>query len=98
MIELLLQATRDHLRCALQLDQHQCGIQPNCEPPEFAGEFYILNGAFQSKITLALIAVIGVALAAFYTLRMYQKVMHAREYFAQVVAEFDQTHRELELA
>jgi NADH-quinone oxidoreductase subunit M len=44
----------------------------------FAGEFYILNGVFQSKIALALIAVIGIALAAFYTLRMYQKVMHNR--------------------
>ncbi len=44
----------------------------------FAGEFYILNGVFQSKIVLAFIAVIGVALAAFYSLRMYQKVMHNR--------------------
>jgi hypothetical protein len=29
---------------------------------------------------------------------MYQKVMHAREYFAEVVEQFDQTHRELETA
>ena len=44
----------------------------------FVGEFYILNGVFQSKIALAFIAVIGIALAAFYSLRMYQKVMHNR--------------------
>ena len=44
----------------------------------FAGEFYILNGVFQSKIVLAFVAVIGVALAAFYSLRMYQRVMHNR--------------------
>lgn len=29
---------------------------------------------------------------------MYQKVMHARKYFAEVVEQFDQTHRELEPA
>ena len=34
--------------------------------PNFIGEFYILNGVFQSKIVLAFVAVIGVALAAFY--------------------------------
>ena len=44
----------------------------------FVGEFYILNGVFQSKIVLAFIAVIGVALAAFYSLRMYQRTMHNR--------------------
>ena len=33
----------------------------------FIGEFYILNGAFQSKIVLACIAAIGIALAAFYS-------------------------------
>jgi NADH-quinone oxidoreductase subunit M len=42
----------------------------------FIGEFYILNGAFQSKIVFALIASIGVALAAFYALRLYQRTMH----------------------
>jgi NADH-quinone oxidoreductase subunit M len=42
----------------------------------FIGEFYILNGVFQSKIAFALIASIGVALAAFYALRMYQRTMH----------------------
>ena len=29
---------------------------------------------------------------------IYQKVMHAREYFAQVVDEFDRTHTQLEFA
>ena len=44
----------------------------------FIGEFYILNGVFSSKIAFAFVAVIGIALAAFYSLRMYQKVMHNR--------------------
>ena len=44
----------------------------------FIGEFYILNGAFQSKIAFAFIAGIGVALAAFYALRLYQRTMHNR--------------------
>ncbi len=44
----------------------------------FAGEFYILNGVFQSKIALAFIASIGIALAAFYSLRLYQRSMHNR--------------------
>jgi NADH-quinone oxidoreductase subunit M len=42
----------------------------------FIGEFYILNGTFQSKIVFAFIAAIGVALAAFYALRLYQRTMH----------------------
>jgi NADH-quinone oxidoreductase subunit M len=42
----------------------------------FIGEFYILNGAFQSKIAFAIVAAIGVALAAFYALRLYQRTMH----------------------
>jgi NADH-quinone oxidoreductase subunit M len=44
----------------------------------FTGEFYILNGVFQSKIAFAFVAAIGIALAAFYSLRMYQRVMHNR--------------------
>ena len=32
----------------------------------FIGEFYILNGVFQSKIAFAFVAAIGIALAAFY--------------------------------
>jgi len=44
----------------------------------FVGEFFILTGAFESKVALALIASIGIALAAFYALRMYQRTMHNR--------------------
>jgi len=44
----------------------------------FVGEFYILAGAFQSKVAIALIASTGIALAAFYALRMYQRTMHNR--------------------
>jgi NADH-quinone oxidoreductase subunit M len=44
----------------------------------FAGEFYILNGVFQSKIVYAFVAAIGIALAAFYSLRFYQRAMHNR--------------------
>ena len=44
----------------------------------FVGEFYILNGVFESKIAFAFIAAIGIALAAFYSLRLYQRSMHNR--------------------
>jgi NADH-quinone oxidoreductase subunit M len=44
----------------------------------FMGEFFILNGAFQAKIVYAIVASTGVALAAFYALRMYQRTMHNR--------------------
>jgi NADH-quinone oxidoreductase subunit M len=44
----------------------------------FVGEFFILSGVFQSKVAIALIASIGIALAAFYALRMYQRTMHNR--------------------
>jgi NADH-quinone oxidoreductase subunit M len=44
----------------------------------FIGEFYILLGVFQAKIVYALVAGIGVALAAFYALRLYQRTMHNR--------------------
>jgi NADH-quinone oxidoreductase subunit M len=44
----------------------------------FIGEFYILNGVFQAKIVYALVAGIGVALAAFYALRLFQRTMHNR--------------------
>ena len=45
----------------------------------FVGEFYILNGVFQSKIMFALVAMIGIALAAYYALRLYQGAMHNRK-------------------
>jgi NADH-quinone oxidoreductase subunit M len=44
----------------------------------FVGEFYILNGVFQAKIVYAFVAAIGVALAAYYALRLYQRAMHNR--------------------
>ncbi|HEX5984475.1 MAG TPA: NADH-quinone oxidoreductase subunit M, partial [Solirubrobacterales bacterium] len=44
----------------------------------FIGEFYILNGLFQAKIVYAFIAAAGVAMAAFYALRLYQQTMHNR--------------------
>jgi NADH-quinone oxidoreductase subunit M len=44
----------------------------------FVGEFYILNGLFQAKIAFAIVAAIGVAMAAYYALRLYQRTMHNR--------------------
>jgi len=44
----------------------------------FIGEFYILNGLFEAKIAFAFVAVIGVAMAAYYALRLYQRTMHNR--------------------
>ena len=44
----------------------------------FIGEFYILNGLFDEKIAFAVIAMAGVAMAAFYALRLYQRTMHNR--------------------
>src|SRR5262249_33626025 len=45
----------------------------------FIGEFYILNGIFQAKIVYAFVAAIGIALAAYYALRLYQHAMHNRK-------------------
>ncbi len=44
----------------------------------FVAEFYILNGLFQEKVVFALVAIVGVAMAAFYSLRLYQRTMHNR--------------------
>jgi NADH-quinone oxidoreductase subunit M len=44
----------------------------------FVGEFYILIGTFQSKVVYALIASVGIAFAAFYAIRLYQRTMHNR--------------------
>jgi NADH-quinone oxidoreductase subunit M len=44
----------------------------------FIGEFYILNGLFDEKTAFAVVASLGVAMAAFYALRMYQRAMHNR--------------------
>jgi NADH-quinone oxidoreductase subunit M len=45
----------------------------------FIGEFYILNGIFQEKIVYAFVAAIGIALSAYYALRLYQHAMHNRK-------------------
>jgi NADH-quinone oxidoreductase subunit M len=44
----------------------------------FAGEFLILLGVFNSKLAIALIASIGVILASVYALRFYIRSMHNR--------------------
>jgi NADH-quinone oxidoreductase subunit M len=44
----------------------------------FAGEFLILLGVFNSKLAIALIASLGVVLASVYALRMYIRSMHNR--------------------
>jgi NADH-quinone oxidoreductase subunit M len=45
----------------------------------FIGEFYILNGIFQEKIVYAFVAAIGIVLAAYYALRLFQHAMHNRK-------------------
>jgi NADH-quinone oxidoreductase subunit M len=45
----------------------------------FIGEFYILNGLFQAKIVFAFVAIAGVAMSAYYALRLYQHAMHNRK-------------------
>src|SRR3954462_6856459 len=45
----------------------------------FIGEFYILNGIFQAKIVSAFAAAIGIALSAYYALRLYQHAMPNRK-------------------
>jgi NADH-quinone oxidoreductase subunit M len=42
----------------------------------FMGEFLILTGAFKAKIVYAIVAGAGVALAAVYMIRLYQRSMH----------------------
>ena len=44
--------------------------------PNFIGEFFILNGVFNTDVAIAIIASVGVAMAAYYALRMYQRTMH----------------------
>lgn len=44
----------------------------------FMGEFLILFGVFQSKLVIAIIALIGVALASVYMLRAYIRAVHNR--------------------
>ena len=44
----------------------------------FIGEFFILLGAFQAKTAIAIIASVGVGMAAVYALRLYIRSMHNR--------------------
>jgi len=44
--------------------------------PNFIGEFFVLNGVFNTDVAIAVIASTGVAMAAYYALRMYQRTMH----------------------
>jgi NADH-quinone oxidoreductase subunit M len=44
----------------------------------FVGELYILFGIFSSKLAYGIVASAGVALAAVYMIRMYQRAMHNR--------------------
>lgn len=44
----------------------------------FIGEFYILNALFEVGVGYAVAAALGIALAAFYALRLYQRTMHNR--------------------
>jgi len=53
----------------------------------FVGEFYVLRGAFEVDIALAVIASLGVAMAGFYALRLYQLSMHNRQIEADASAE-----------
>jgi hypothetical protein len=44
----------------------------------FAGEFLILLGVFETKIVIAIVAFTGVVLASVYTLRLFIRAMHNR--------------------
>jgi NADH-quinone oxidoreductase subunit M len=55
----------------------------------FVGEFYILNGLFDSKVVFAIVAISGVAMAAYYALRLYQRTMHNRLAGAVTSREID---------
>ena len=58
----------------------------------FAGEFLILLGAFNSIQAIAFIASIGVVLASVYALRMYIRSMHNR--VGSKVSSFDISFRD----
>jgi NADH-quinone oxidoreductase subunit M len=58
----------------------------------FAGEFLILLGVFNSKLAIAFIASIGVVLASVYALRMYIRSMHNRQ--GPAVTSFEMSVRD----
>ena len=58
----------------------------------FAGEFLILLGVFESKLAVALIASTGVILASVYALRFYIRAMHNRQ--GPAVTSFEMSFRD----
>ncbi len=46
--------------------------------PNFVGEILILFGTFEDKLAYGIVASVGVALAAVYMVRLYQRTMHNR--------------------
>jgi NADH-quinone oxidoreductase subunit M len=58
----------------------------------FAGEFLILLGVFESKLAVALIASTGVILASVYALRFYIRAMHNRQ--GPTVTSFEMSWRD----
>jgi NADH-quinone oxidoreductase subunit M len=58
----------------------------------FAGEFLILLGVFESKLAVALIASLGVVLASVYALRFYIRSMHNRQ--GPAVTSFEMSLRD----
>ncbi|MEA2357808.1 MAG: NADH-quinone oxidoreductase subunit [Solirubrobacteraceae bacterium] len=44
----------------------------------FVGEFLILLGTFQSQVVIAIVAFVGVGMAAVYSLRLFVRAMHNR--------------------
>jgi NADH-quinone oxidoreductase subunit M len=58
----------------------------------FAGEFLILLGAFESRMAIAIVASVGVILASVYALRMYIRSMHNRT--GPAVTSFDLSARD----
>ena len=46
--------------------------------PNFVGEILILFGTFQDKLAFGIVASVGVALAAVYMIRAFQRAMHNR--------------------
>jgi NADH-quinone oxidoreductase subunit M len=58
----------------------------------FAAEFLILLGVFESKLVIALIASVGVIMASVYALRMYIRSMHNRQ--GATVTSFEMSLRD----
>jgi NADH-quinone oxidoreductase subunit M len=58
----------------------------------FAAEFLILLGVFESKLAIALIASTGVVMASVYALRLYIRSMHNRQ--GSTVTSFDLSLRD----